>query len=43
MSNIYDVFRSAMVACFSAKMLGLEHCDICVSFVTAVPFVSSLD
>ena len=40
---IYDVFRSAMVACFSAKLSGLEHCDICVSFVAAVPFVLSLD
>jgi len=43
MSNIYDVFRSAMVACFSSKLLGLEHCDISASFVTAGPFVSSLD
>jgi hypothetical protein len=43
MSNVYYVFRSAMVACFSAKLLVLEHCDIRVSFVTAVSFVSLLD
>ena len=43
MSNVYDVFRSAMVACCSKKLLSLEHGDICVSFLTVVVFVSSVD